>query len=174
MTPKTVTLALALWAGLPAAGMAQSITGAGSTLAAPLYQKWAEAAAAPTGVTLNYQAVGSGAGQKLIFQRTVDFGASDGPVPAAKLAQNALLQFPTVIGAEDVVVNLPGVKADQLRLTGKLVSAITAQTVQARPSFLPVTCPRSIRNSNRVSVPAMLSAGPLGPVPKGTPAWPVP
>ena len=124
MTPKTVTLALALWAGLPAAGMAQSITGAGSTLAAPLYQKWAEAAAAPTGVTLNYQAVGSGAGQKLIFQRTVDFGASDGPVPAAKLAQNALLQFPTVIGAEDVVVNLPGVKADQLRLTGKLVSAI--------------------------------------------------
>jgi phosphate transport system substrate-binding protein len=116
-------LALSAWAMLPAVAAAQEITGAGSTLAAPLYQKWAEAAAS-TGVTLNYQAIGSGAGQKLIFQRTVDFGASDGPVAAAKLAQNHLLQFPTIIGAEDVVVNLPGIQADQLKLTGKLIAGI--------------------------------------------------
>ena len=121
-------LALTVWAGLPAMAAAQDITGAGSTLAAPLYQKWAEAAAS-TGVTLNYQAIGSGAGQKLIFQRTVDFGASDGPVTAAKLAQHSLLQFPTVIAAEDVVVNLPGVQPDQLRLTGKIVSGIYLGTI---------------------------------------------
>ena len=124
-----VSLALAIVAGVPAAAKAQSITGAGSTLAAPLYQKWAEAAGAATGITLNYQAVGSGAGQKLIFQRTVDFGASDGPVPPAKLAKNALLQFPTVIGAEDIVVNLPGVAQNQLKLTGKLISNIYLGTI---------------------------------------------
>lgn len=129
MIVNRAALALTLWAGLPAAALAQSITGAGSTLAAPLYQKWAEAAGAATGVTLNYQAVGSGAGQKLIFQRTVDFGASDGPVSAAKLTQYALLQFPTVIGAEDLVVNLPGVAANQLKLTGKLIADIYLGTI---------------------------------------------
>ncbi len=129
MIVNRAALALAVWAGLPCAAMAQAITGAGSTLAAPLYQKWAEAAGSATGVTLNYQAVGSGAGQKLIFQRTVDFGASDGPVPAAKLTQFALLQFPTVIGAEDVVVNLPGIAANQLKLTGKLIADIYLGTI---------------------------------------------
>jgi phosphate transport system substrate-binding protein len=108
---------------------AESITGAGSTFAAPIYQKWAEAQASATGVMLNYQAVGSGAGQKLIFDRTVDFGASDGPVTQARLAQFGLLQFPTVIGAEDVVVNLPGVKANDLKLTGALLAGIYLGTI---------------------------------------------
>jgi phosphate transport system substrate-binding protein len=124
----SVAVALSAGAGValcaPLAAQAQQITGAGSTFAAPLYQKWAEDAAASTGVTLNYQPVGSGAGQKLIFAHTVDFGASDAPVAATKLEQNKLLQFPTAIGAEDVVVNLPGIKADQLRLNGKLLAGI--------------------------------------------------
>jgi phosphate transport system substrate-binding protein len=109
--------------------MAQSITGAGSTFAAPIYQKWAEAQSKDTGLTLNYQAVGSGAGQKLIFAKTVDFGASDSPVPAAKLTQYGLLQFPTAIGAEDLVVNLPGVRPNALRLTGRLVANIYLGTI---------------------------------------------
>jgi phosphate transport system substrate-binding protein len=78
---------------------------------------------------LNYQAVGSGAGQKLIFAKTVDFGASDSPVPAAKLTQYGLLQFPTAIGAEDLVVNLPGVRPNALRLTGRLVANIYLGTI---------------------------------------------
>jgi phosphate transport system substrate-binding protein len=106
------------------AARADQITGAGSTLAQPVYGKWADTAQAATGITLNYQGVGSGAGQKLVFARTVDFGASDAPVPAAKLTQNKLLQFPTVIGAVDVVVNVPGVAPDALKLTGKLVADI--------------------------------------------------
>jgi len=103
---------------------AEQITGAGSTFAAPLYQKWGEMAGSAIGITLNYQAIGSGAGQKLIFQRTVDFGASDAPVAADKLAQNHLLQFPTAIGAEDLVVNLAGIKPGQLKLTGPIVAQI--------------------------------------------------
>ena len=126
-------LALGFGAGLasvaPMQAHAQSITGAGSTFAAPIYQKWAETQASATGVTLNYQAVGSGAGQKLVFGHTVDFGASDSPVSSAKLKQFGLLQFPTVIGAEDIVVNLPGVKPNALKLTGKLLSAIYLGTI---------------------------------------------
>jgi phosphate transport system substrate-binding protein len=109
----------------------QNITGAGSTFAAPVYQKWAELQANITGVSLNYQAVGSGAGQKLVFDHTVDFGASDGPVTAARLEKAALLQFPTVIGAEDVVINLPGVAANQVRLTGKLIAGIYLGNITA-------------------------------------------
>ena len=108
----------------PASAMAEQITGAGSTLAQPVYQKWADVSGPSTGITLNYQGVGSGAGQKLVFQRTVDFGASDAPVPAAKLSQNKLLQFPTVIGAVDIAVNLPGIRSDEIKLDGPTIAAI--------------------------------------------------
>ena len=69
-------------AGLGAAQAETQITGAGSTFAAPIYAKWGEAAAAAAGIKLNYQAIGSGAGINQINNRTVDFGASDMPVPA--------------------------------------------------------------------------------------------
>jgi phosphate transport system substrate-binding protein len=114
---------------VPITAMAQHITGAGSTLAQPVYEKWADVSSATTGVTLNYQGVGSGAGQKLIFQRTVDFGASDAPVPAAKLSENKLLQFPTVIGAVDIAINLPGIRPDELKLDGPTIAAIYMGTI---------------------------------------------
>jgi phosphate transport system substrate-binding protein len=116
---------------VPAMSMAEQITGAGSTLAQPVYEKWADASSAATGVTLNYQGVGSGAGQKLIFQRTVDFGASDAPVASTKLAENKLLQFPTVIGAVDIAVNLPGIGPDELKLDGPTIAAIYMGTITA-------------------------------------------
>ena len=113
--------ALLLTAG---AAHAQAITGAGSTFAQPIYGAWAEASKSAIGVTLNYQGVGSGAGQKLITQRTVDFGASDAPMPAAKLVSGELLQFPTVMGAVDLAVNLPGMTNAKLRLSGKVLGDI--------------------------------------------------
>jgi len=111
-------------------GLAQSLTGAGSTFAQPIYQKWADASKAATGISLNYQGNGSGAGQKLVIARTVDFGASDAPMSADKLASNKLLQFPTVMGAVDIAVNLPGVTIDQLKLTGPIVAAIYMGTIK--------------------------------------------
>lgn len=123
----TAAMALAL-AGIsvaaPAQAQAQQITGAGSTFGAPIYGKWAEAASGATGIKLNYQGVGSGAGINQINGRTVDFGASDMPLSAEKLAEHKLMQFPTVIGGVVVVVNLPGVKADELRLTGDVLADI--------------------------------------------------
>jgi phosphate transport system substrate-binding protein len=112
----------------PGAGRAQTqttqITGAGSTFAAPIYSKWGEVAAPTTGVKLNYQAIGSGAGINQINNRTVDFGASDMPVPAEQLKDHKLMQFPTVIGGVDIIVNLPDVKPDELKLTGELIADI--------------------------------------------------
>ncbi|MBV9783384.1 MAG: phosphate ABC transporter substrate-binding protein PstS [Acidisphaera sp.] len=123
-TVLAVSLAGLSAAFLPHAARAQQITGAGSTFAAPIYAKWGEAAHDATGVTLNYQAIGSGAGQNQIFNRTVDFGASDAPVAGDKLREQHLLQFPTVMGGVDVIVNLAGVAADQLKLDGPILADI--------------------------------------------------
>ena len=109
---------------VPVAARAQAITGAGSSFAAPIYGKWAEAAAKPTGLKLNYQSIGSGAGINQVNNRTVDFGASDMPVAPADLAAHKLLQFPSVIGGVVMVVNVPGVAANQMKLTGELIADI--------------------------------------------------
>ncbi|HET6308750.1 MAG TPA: phosphate ABC transporter substrate-binding protein PstS [Rhodopila sp.] len=116
-------LALGL-AGFSVAAHAQQITGAGSTFAAPIYAKWGDASSATAKVTLNYQAIGSGAGINQINNRTVDFGASDMPVKADQLAAHKLMQFPTVVGGIDIIVNLPGVKANELKLTGPILADI--------------------------------------------------
>jgi phosphate transport system substrate-binding protein len=116
-------LAIAI-VGLTVTAQAQQITGAGATFPAPVYTKWGEAAKTAIGIELNYQAIGSGGGQNQIFNRTVDFGASDAPVDASKLQQHNLLQFPTVMGAVVMVVNIPGLHINQLKLTGKIVADI--------------------------------------------------
>ncbi len=125
---KTLTLALAtmLVAGPVAA---QQITGAGATFPAPVYAKWGEAAKAALGIELNYQAIGSGGGQNQIMNRTVDFGASDAPVDGPKLTENKLLQFPTVMGAVVPIVNLPGIEANAVKLTGPVLADIYAGKV---------------------------------------------
>ncbi len=119
-----LTVAAIGLAGISAAAQAEQITGAGSSFAAPIYSKWGEAASGATGVQLNYQAVGSGAGINQINNRTVDFGASDMPVKADKLAEHKLMQFPTVIGGVDIIVNLPGIKPNELKLTGPILADI--------------------------------------------------
>ncbi len=127
---KTALTALAI--GLASAGIAHAqtqITGAGSTFAAPIYAKWGDASGSATGIKLNYQAIGSGAGINQINNRTVDFGASDMPVAADQLAAHKLMQFPTVIGGVDIIVNLPGVAANQLKLSGELLANIYLGTV---------------------------------------------
>jgi phosphate transport system substrate-binding protein len=116
-------------AALATGAHAQQITGAGATFPAPVYTKWGEAAKAAIGVELNYQAIGSGGGQNQILNRTVDFGASDAPMDPAKLAEGKLLQFPTVMGAVVIIVNLPDVKEDQLKLSGDVLADIFAGNI---------------------------------------------
>ena len=115
-----LVLGLASTAAAPA--LAVDITGAGSSFAAPIYGAWGAAAKAPLGVVLNYQALGSSAGQNQVIARTVDFGASDAPMAGPKLAANMLLQFPTVMGGVVPIVNLPGIASNRLRLTGAVLA----------------------------------------------------
>ena len=117
-----LALAAAMSAAVPAS--AQQITGAGSTFGTPVYSKWGEAAKAAIGVELNYQSIGSGAGQNQITNRTVDFGASDAPMDPAKIESAKLLQFPSVMGAVVPIVNIPGIAANQMKLTGELLADI--------------------------------------------------
>ena len=118
-------------AGLIAPGVlaAQQITGAGATFPAPVYAKWGEAAKGPTGIELNYQPIGSGGGQNQIINRTVDFGASDAPMDAERLKSANLLQFPTVMGAVVPIVNVPGMAANQVKLTGEVLAGMYAGTI---------------------------------------------
>ena len=100
---------------------AADITGAGATFPYPIYAKWAESYKSVTGSKLNYQAIGSGGGIKQIKAKTVDFGASDMPLKASELQAAGLVQFPAILGGVVPIVNLPGVKAGQLKMSGDVL-----------------------------------------------------
>ncbi|MES2399272.1 MAG: phosphate ABC transporter substrate-binding protein PstS [Pseudomonadota bacterium] len=103
---------------------AQDVTGAGASFPAPLYAKWAADYNKATGVKINYQSVGSGAGIKQIEAKTVDFGASDAPLKDDELKAKNLVQFPMVIGGVVPVVNIKGIAAGQLKLSGQVLGDI--------------------------------------------------
>jgi phosphate transport system substrate-binding protein len=104
--------------------LAQDITGAGATFPAPLYAKWASEYNKATGIKVNYQSVGSGAGIKQIDSKTVAFGASDMPLKDDELAKKGQIQFPTVIGGVVPVINVKGIEPGQLKLTGQVLGDI--------------------------------------------------
>ena len=116
-----VVAALAAAASL---GHAQDVTGAGATFPAPIYAKWADAYNKATGVRINYQSVGSGAGIRQIKAKTVDFGATDMPLKDDELAKDGMVQFPTVIGGVVPVINVKGITPGQLKLTGQVLGDI--------------------------------------------------
>ncbi len=103
---------------------AVDITGAGATFPFPIYAKWAEAYKQKTGVGMNYQSIGSGAGIKQIQAKTVDFGASDAPLKLEELQKAGLMQFPAVIGGVVPIVNLEGIKPGEIKLTGLVLADI--------------------------------------------------
>ena len=110
--------------GAAASANAADLSGAGATFPAPVYAKWAETYRAQTQIGLNYQAIGSGGGIKQIKAKTVDFGASDKPLKPEDLAAAGLFQFPTVVGGVVPVMNLPGIKPGQVKLSGALLGDI--------------------------------------------------
>ncbi len=109
---------------LGGAVQAADISGAGATFPAPIYAKWADAYKQQTGIGLNYQPIGSGAGIKQIKAKTVTFGASDMPLKLDELQQAGLVQFPMIIGGVVLVVNVKGVQGGQMVLDGATVAAI--------------------------------------------------
>jgi len=105
-----------------------TISGAGSTLVAPLMDAWALSYSAST---VNYAAVGSGAGISDITGKTVDFGASDAPLnPAQRTAipSPGVLTIPESIGAAVPIYNLPSLSAP-LKFTGQVLAAIYLEDI---------------------------------------------
>jgi phosphate transport system substrate-binding protein len=126
---RTLTLAGAAVLAVVAAGgavpaAAVDIVGAGATFPYPVYAKWAEAYRQKTGVTVNYQSIGSGGGIKQIEAKTVDFGASDKPLEPKDLDANGLLQFPVIMGGVVPVVNVEDIGPGQLKLSGAALANI--------------------------------------------------
>lgn len=120
------TTALAFLGATQMASLAQAqqITGAGASFPAPIYAKWAAEYNKVTGVQVNYQSVGSGAGIKQIDSKTVDFGASDMPLTDDVLAKKGQFQFPTVIGGTVPVINIKGIGPGQMKLDGQVLGDI--------------------------------------------------
>jgi phosphate transport system substrate-binding protein len=103
-----------------------AINGAGATFPAPIYSKWfAEYNKLHSDVRINYQPLGSGAGIRQITERTVFFGASDGPMTNEQLtaASGKIIHLPTVLGAVVPIYNVPGVSQD-LNLSGPVLANI--------------------------------------------------
>jgi phosphate transport system substrate-binding protein len=103
-----------------------TINGAGSTLAAPIYQQWGSTLKGQ-GLTVNYNPVGSGAGITQLQSAIVNFAGSD---PALKStdqekAKGHMLQFPTAFGAITMSYNLKsaGIKSG-INLTGPVIADI--------------------------------------------------
>jgi len=111
-------------AAFAAPAAAADISGAGATFPYPVYAKWADAYKKETGVGLNYQSIGSGAGVKQIQARTVTFGATDAPLKGEDLAKAGLVQFPMVMGGIVPIVNVEGIAPGQLVLDGATVAKI--------------------------------------------------
>ena len=120
---QALTLSLAA-VGFSSAWAQQEATGAGASFPAPLYSKWASDYNKATGVKINYQSVGSGAGLKQIEAKTVDFGASDMPLKDEDLKAKGQMQFPTVIGGVVPVINVQGIKPGELKLNGQVLGDI--------------------------------------------------
>ncbi len=103
---------------------AADLSGAGATFPAPVYKKWGETYRKHSGLDLNYQAIGSGDGIRLVSAKAVDFGASDMPLTAAELDKAGLAQFPMLVSGIVPIVNVEGVVANALRLDGQTLGAI--------------------------------------------------
>lgn len=125
LTVPTLSLASAIPTPEEPAGNFQ-ISGAGATFPFPIIDKWrVEYHSLYSGVTLNYQSIGSGGGVKAHTEKTVDFGASDAPLSQAESAlAPGTLTIPETIGAITISYNIPEIPQKGLKLTGPIISDI--------------------------------------------------
>ncbi|HAZ08797.1 MAG TPA: phosphate ABC transporter substrate-binding protein PstS [Elusimicrobia bacterium] len=118
-------IAVAVLFAAPAAAQMKTLNGAGATFPYPIYSKWFdEYHKVKPDLQINYQSIGSGGGIRQITERTVDFGATDGPMTNQRQfkVDGKILHIPTVLGAVVPAYNLKDI-AD-LRLSGPVLADI--------------------------------------------------
>ena len=133
----SAVLLCALAAACAAPAMAQNLTGAGATFPYPIYSKWFDVYNKKTGVAINYQSIGSGAGIQQVRAGTVDFGASDAPLSDAAMKDmpRRVLHFPMVAGAV-VLVEFTNAKLRLFRVPDLLSAAFILATLALVSTFL--------------------------------------
>jgi phosphate transport system substrate-binding protein len=99
-----------------------SVSGAGSTFVAPLVSTWQGPVQQQLGISLNYNAIGSGGGVSAITNKQVDFGASDAPLSQFSPTCSSCVQIPWALAATGVMYNLPGLA--NLNMTGPVLAQI--------------------------------------------------
>ena len=119
---KITNFAVATAVVLALAGCSDSkdltINGAGASFPAPVYQSWTHGYSQTVdGVKVNYQSLGSGAGVNQIKAGTVDFAGTDNPLTLDEQNKAGLVQFPMLTGGVVVIVNIPGIDNNQLKLS---------------------------------------------------------
>src|ERR1700749_2792883 len=106
-----------------ASASAAGLTGAGSTLVAPLMTNWINGFEIKEGIPVKYSAVGSGEGIKAISNGTVDFGGSDAPMtPEQEAKCSGCVTIPWALSATGLGFNIPGLK--KINLNGKVIAGI--------------------------------------------------
>lgn len=111
-----------------------SLNGGGSTFVYPQMQAWISRFRniSESLVSINYQGIGSGAGEAQWFSRVLDFGAADVPISNSTYSKLAsagarFIQFPIIAGSVVIIYNLPGWDGSvcgSLRLSGEVLSSI--------------------------------------------------
>ncbi|TBR21553.1 extracellular solute-binding protein, partial [bacterium] len=123
----TLVLAAAAALGALPASAQTTLNGAGATFPYPIYSKWFDVYAKEhAGVRINYQSIGSGGGIRQFTKKTVDFGASDGPMTSKQLYEvdGKALHVPTVLGAVAATFSVKGADGKDVRslnLTGPVL-----------------------------------------------------
>jgi phosphate transport system substrate-binding protein len=129
-SPRSIVFAAASASlGLASAAGAQ-VTGAGSTFVYPVLSRWASDFKKSGGAEINYQSIGSGGGIAQIKAGTVDFGATDKPLSSAELSAAGLAQFPIIVGGVVPVINIPGARPGQVKMSGAVLAAIYAGEIK--------------------------------------------
>lgn len=107
-----------------------TINGAGASFLNPQMQAWASTFYEKTKgrIKVNYQSIGSGAGQANFKEGLIDFAGSDPPLKKDIYnefqAKGGIVQFPVIVGTIVVVHNIPNVDTEKLKLTGEIVARI--------------------------------------------------
>ncbi|MES2935966.1 MAG: substrate-binding domain-containing protein, partial [Pseudomonadota bacterium] len=115
--------------GCASLATATEISGAGSAAAKAMYTKWAEGYGNGQTIKLNYQPIGPSLGIKQIKGQAADFFTSDVALSDTELRKENLLTFPSAVSGVVPIVNLPGIKAADLQLSGEVLADIFSRKI---------------------------------------------
>lgn len=102
-----------------------SLNGGGASFPAPVYQAWTYSYnQGDHGSKVNYLSIGSGAGVNQIKAKTLDFAGTDNPLTLEEQEKDNLIQFPMLTGGVVVIVNIPGIANNQLKLSKEVLAEI--------------------------------------------------